>query len=59
MVPKYSQEDTFFTTKNGKGENITVPVPKGTYLALDVPGLHYNRQFCSLFHSSSLGRIGY
>ena len=46
-IPKYSQEDTFFTTKNGKGENITVTVPKGTYLSINVPGLHYNRQFCS------------
>ena len=43
-VPKYSQEDTFFTTKNSQGEHITVPVPKGTYIAISIPGLHYNRQ---------------
>ena len=34
-------------TKNSKGESITVPVPKGTYLTINTPGLHYNRQFCS------------
>ena len=49
IIPKCSQEDTFFTTKNSKGENITVTVSKGTYLSINTPGLHYNRQFCSPF----------
>jgi hypothetical protein len=54
MIPKYSQEDTLFTTKNGKGEDINVPVPKGTYLSLNVVGLHYNRQLVSPFPYDTL-----
>jgi hypothetical protein len=44
MIPKFSAEDTFLDTKNSKGENVTVVVPKGTYLTINTPALHYNRQ---------------
>jgi len=45
IIPKYAEEDTFFTTKNSKGENITVTVPKGTYISINTPGLHYNPRY--------------
>ena len=55
-IPKQSHEDTFFTTKNSKGESINVTVPKGTYVSINTPGLHYNRQF-TFFISSGTNMI--
>jgi len=43
LIPKYSEEDTFLTTKNSKEEYITVPIPKGTYVTANIIALHYNR----------------
>lgn len=43
-IPKLSAEDTTLTTSNAAGEKLTIPVPKGTRLLIDTPGLHYNRE---------------
>jgi hypothetical protein len=51
MIPKFSAEDTFLDTKNSKGENVTVVVPKGTYISINTPGLHYNRQYLSFAYT--------
>ncbi|KAF8895566.1 cytochrome P450 [Infundibulicybe gibba] len=42
-IPKYSAEDTTLVAGNQHGEQKTIPVPKGTVLVIDTPGLHYNR----------------
>ena len=42
-IPKHADEDSVLTTRNAAGEKINVPCPKGTYLVLHTPGLHYNR----------------
>lgn len=41
-VPKFSAEDTTLTITNAQGEKVVIPVPKGTQIALDTAGLHYN-----------------
>lgn len=42
-IPKRSAEDTVLVASNAAGEKTTIPVPKGTNLVIDAPGLHYNR----------------
>lgn len=42
-IPKYSSEDTVLSASNTAGDKITVPVPQGTAVTIDTPGLHYNR----------------
>ena len=43
-IPKFAAEDTSLVTGNMHGEKTTVPVPKGTELIIDTPGIHYNRR---------------
>ncbi|KAG2012015.1 614/534 cytochrome P450 [Coprinopsis cinerea AmutBmut pab1-1] len=44
-IPKKSAEDTTLTTTNSRGEKTVIPVPKGTMIAIDTPGLHYNPRY--------------
>ncbi|KAF8895529.1 cytochrome P450 [Infundibulicybe gibba] len=44
-VPKYSTEDTVLVAGNQHGEQQTIPVPKGTNIAIDASGLHYNPRY--------------
>jgi hypothetical protein len=41
-VPKMSAQDNILTTENAAGEIKSIPIPKGTYVTLDVPALHFN-----------------
>jgi len=41
---KYSAEDATVVIGNGADETIALPVPVGTEIAIDVTGLHYNRE---------------
>jgi len=50
-VPKESAEDTTLTTTDAQGNKITVPVPKGVDIVIDVPGLHYNPRYWDDPHS--------
>ena len=43
-IPKLNEEDTTLTVGNATGEKLTIPVPKGVRIAIDTPGLHYNRE---------------
>lgn len=43
-IPKLSEEDTTLTVANANGEKLTIPVPKGTRVKINIPGLHYNRE---------------
>ena len=45
-VPKYAAHDTVLTTTSADGKNtpITIPVPKGTDLMINIAALHYSRQ---------------
>ncbi|KAI0341851.1 cytochrome P450 [Trametopsis cervina] len=44
-IPKVAAEDTALTTVNVAGEIVTVPIPKGTPLTINTPGLHYNPRY--------------
>ena len=44
-IPKIAAEDTSLVTGNVHGEKTTVPVPKGTDVTIDTPGIHYNRTY--------------
>lgn len=46
-IPKCSAEDTFFSIENSQGEKKTIPVPAGTTISVNVPGLHYNPRYWS------------
>ncbi|KAF8633326.1 hypothetical protein AX17_004498 [Amanita inopinata Kibby_2008] len=56
-IPKYSSEDTTLTTSNIHGEKLTIPVPKGTYLLIDTPGLHYNPRYWKNPHEFNPSRF--
>lgn len=43
-ILKKHSEDTSFTSENAQGIRKTIPVPAGTDIVLDAPGLHYNRK---------------
>ena len=43
-IAKVAATDTTLTTTNAAGERVTVPIPKGSGIALHVPGLHFNRE---------------
>ena len=43
-ILKHSNEDTSLVIGNGAGGMITVPVPAGSEVTIDIPGLHYNRK---------------
>lgn len=47
-IPKQSAEDTTIVVGNNSGGMVAIPCPKGTSIALDTPGLHYNRMFIPL-----------
>jgi hypothetical protein len=42
-IPKVATEDTTLTVNNVDGGKTTFPVPSGTEIYLQVPGVHYNR----------------
>ena len=42
-IPKISAEDTVLVASNASGDKTTIPVPRGAYIAIHTPGLHYNR----------------
>ncbi|EAU91427.2 614/534 cytochrome P450 [Coprinopsis cinerea okayama7 len=44
-IPKESAEDTTLTLTNDFGERVTIPVPKGTQIAINTAGLHYNPRY--------------
>lgn len=47
MIPKVATEDTTLTTSTntfGDTTSVLVPIPKGSYVALNIPALHYNRE---------------
>lgn len=48
-IPKMAAEDTSITAGNANGSSAVIPVPKGTDITLNVPGLHYNRSFLIFF----------
>lgn len=48
-IPKFAAEDTSLVTGNIHGEKTTVPVPKGTDIIIDTPGVHYNRTYLVVF----------
>ncbi|KAF8804431.1 cytochrome P450 [Phlegmacium glaucopus] len=50
-IPKLSEEDTTLTFGNANGEKLTLPVPKGTRIVIDTPGLHYNPRYWKDPHS--------
>lgn len=52
-IPKISAEDTTLTVGGSLGHKLTVPVPRGTFLFIDTPGLHYNRTS----HHFSLSKV--
>lgn len=45
MIPKVSAYDTRFTTYNKDGEVRQIPVPAKTGVAINIVGLHYNREW--------------
>ncbi|TFY75699.1 hypothetical protein EWM64_g8312 [Hericium alpestre] len=44
-IPKESAEDTSLNVSNAAGETTTIPIPRGTALAIHTPGLHYNPRY--------------
>jgi hypothetical protein len=50
-VPKFAAQDTTLTVSDANGGTTTFPVPSGTQVELDVPGLHYNRMVVALCDS--------
>ncbi|THV03109.1 cytochrome P450 [Dendrothele bispora CBS 962.96] len=45
VIPKTSAEDTVFHTVNHSGERVSVPIPKGTSIVINTPGLHNNPRY--------------
>lgn len=54
-IPKQSAEDTSIVVGNGSGDSVAIPCPKGTYITIDTPGLHYNRMFGPIYICVSEG----
>ncbi|OJT02991.1 Cytochrome P450 4A4 [Trametes pubescens] len=44
-IPKSSADDTVFTLTNTAGEKRSIPVPRGTYIAICTVGLHKNPRY--------------
>ncbi|KDR79325.1 hypothetical protein GALMADRAFT_243295 [Galerina marginata CBS 339.88] len=44
-IPKVAAEDTSLVASNSHGEQITVPIPKGTAVIISTPGIHYNPRY--------------
>ncbi|KAF9528987.1 cytochrome P450 [Crepidotus variabilis] len=57
LVPKIAAEDTTLTTLNSMDERVTVPIPKGCNITLQVPALHYNPRYWKNPHSFNPGRF--
>jgi len=38
------------TTTNTRGEKLVVPIPKGSMIGINVPGIHYNREWALNLH---------
>ena len=53
-IPKFAAEDTSLVTGNIHGEKTAVPVPKGTDIVIDTPGIHYNRTYLVVFINMKL-----
>ena len=47
-IPKVAAQDTTLTVNNIDGGKTTFPVPSGTEIYLQVPGLHFNRRLSGL-----------
>ncbi|KAF7793524.1 hypothetical protein EIP86_004638 [Pleurotus ostreatoroseus] len=45
VVPKYAAEDATLTTRTGAGDAVTVPVPRGSGVTINVCALHYNPHY--------------
>ncbi|TDL22814.1 cytochrome P450 [Rickenella mellea] len=45
VVPKVSAEDTSLVFPSSAGERRVVIIPKGSHIALDITGLHYNPKY--------------
>jgi hypothetical protein len=43
VIPKRSATDTTIVVGNEAGENVVIPIPKGTSIDIHVSGVHYNR----------------
>ncbi|KAF8811211.1 cytochrome P450 [Phlegmacium glaucopus] len=56
-IPKVSAEDTGLMTSNIHGERTTVPVPKGTRIIIDTPGIHYNPRYWKDPHTFNPSRF--
>jgi hypothetical protein len=51
IIPKKSATDTTIVVGNEAGENVVVPILKGTAIDIHVAGLHYNRALpVTFFH---------
>ncbi|KIK59158.1 hypothetical protein GYMLUDRAFT_170120 [Collybiopsis luxurians FD-317 M1] len=44
-IPKYSAEDTTLTISSATGGKRILPVPRGSYVSLNVVGLHYSPRY--------------
>lgn len=44
-IPKFAAEDTSLVTTDSEGRKVTIPVPQGTPIVLNVPGLHNNPKY--------------
>jgi len=56
-IPKFAAEDTTLVTSNIHGEKTTVPVPKGTGIVIDTPGIHYNPRYWKDPHTFNPSRF--
>jgi cytochrome P450 len=56
-IPKIAAEDTTLVATNEHGEQITVPIPKGTDITISTPGLHYNPRYWEDPHSFKPARF--
>ncbi|PPQ65685.1 hypothetical protein CVT26_000317 [Gymnopilus dilepis] len=43
-IPKEAAEDTSLLTTGANGQQVRVPIPKGTDITISTPGLHFNLQ---------------
>jgi hypothetical protein len=66
-IPRMCAEDTTLVVGNEAGDQVTIPVPKGSHINFHIAGLHYNRRcsskavnrVCMTKSSSLLGRSVY
>jgi len=53
LIPKKAAEDTVLVAGNINGDTKALPIPAGSYININVPGLHYNRK-CFAFSVAGL-----